>query len=116
MAVRTTGRHAGDTKSRILDAAETLFIECGYEAMSLRQITSRAEVNLAAVNYHFGSKESLIHSMLSRRLDRLNQERVKLLDRFDEMLGARLRRVPDADLRARRVGCDPGALERDLAR
>ena len=90
MAVRTTGRHAGDTKSRILDAAETLFIECGYEAMSLRQITSRAEVNLAAVNYHFGSKESLIHSMLSRRLDRLNQERLKLLDRFDQMLGARL--------------------------
>ncbi|WP_144113609.1 TetR/AcrR family transcriptional regulator [Paraburkholderia sp. BCC1886] len=90
MAVRTTGRHAGDTKSRILDSAETLFIECGYEAMSLRQITSRAEVNLAAVNYHFGSKESLIHSMLSRRLDRLNQERVKLLDRFDAMLGNRL--------------------------
>ncbi|MFM0596587.1 MULTISPECIES: TetR/AcrR family transcriptional regulator [Paraburkholderia] len=90
MAVRTTGRHAGDTKSRILDAAETLFIECGYEAMSLRQITSRAEVNLAAVNYHFGSKESLIHSMLSRRLDKLNQERLKLLDRFDDMLGARL--------------------------
>ena len=90
MAVRTTGRHAGDTKSRILDTAETLFIECGYEAMSLRQITSRAEVNLAAVNYHFGSKEPLIHSMLSRRLDRLNQERLKLLDRFDAMLGARL--------------------------
>ncbi|NIF52324.1 TetR/AcrR family transcriptional regulator [Burkholderia sp. Ax-1724] len=90
MAVRTTGRHAGDTKSRILDAAETLFIECGYEAMSLRQITSRAEVNLAAVNYHFGTKESLIHSMLSRRLDQLNQERLKLLDRFDAMLGARL--------------------------
>lgn len=90
MAVRTTGRHAGDTKSRILEAAETLFIECGYEAMSLRQITSRAEVNLAAVNYHFGSKESLIHAMLSRRLDRFNQERLKLLERFDVMLGARL--------------------------
>jgi len=90
MAGRTTSRYAGDTKSRILDAAETLFIDCGYEAMSLRQITSRAEVNLAAVNYHFGSKESLIHSMLSRRLDRLNEERVKLLDRFDQMLGERL--------------------------
>jgi AcrR family transcriptional regulator len=90
MAVRTTGRQAGDTKSRILDASETLFIECGYQSMSLRQITSRAEVNLAAVNYHFGSKESLIHSMLSRRLDRLNEERLKLLDRFDVMLGARL--------------------------
>ncbi|CAG4891270.1 TetR/AcrR family transcriptional regulator [Paraburkholderia saeva] len=90
MGVRTTGRLAGDTKSRILDAAETLFIECGYEAMSLRQITSRAEVNLAAVNYHFGSKEALIHAMLSRRLDRLNEERLKLLDRFDAMLGSRL--------------------------
>jgi AcrR family transcriptional regulator len=90
MAVRATGRHAGDTKSRILDAAEALFIECGYEAMSLRQITARAEANLVAVNYHFGSKESLIHSMLSRRLDQLNEERLKLLDRFDAMLGERL--------------------------
>ncbi|MBN3757257.1 TetR/AcrR family transcriptional regulator [Paraburkholderia sp. Tr-20389] len=90
MTTRTTGRHAGDTKSRILDAAETLFIECGYEAMSLRQITSKAEVNLAAVNYHFGSKESLMHAMLSRRLDLLNQERLKLLDRFDALLGPRL--------------------------
>jgi AcrR family transcriptional regulator len=90
MTTRTTSRHAGDTKSRILDAAETLFIECGYEAMSLRQITSKAEVNLAAVNYHFGSKESLMHAMLSRRLDLLNQERLKLLDRFDTLLGPRL--------------------------
>ncbi|ALP62742.1 TetR/AcrR family transcriptional regulator [Paraburkholderia caribensis] len=90
MTTRTTSRHAGDTKARILDAAETLFIECGYEAMSLRQITSKAEVNLAAVNYHFGSKEALMHAMLARRLDLLNQERVKLLDRFDAMLGTRL--------------------------
>src|ERR1700754_4150094 len=90
MAVRTTSRHAGDTKSRILDAAEALFIECGYEAMSSRQITSRAEVNLAAGNYHFGSKEALIHAMLSRRLDVLNDERVKLLERFDALLGANL--------------------------
>jgi AcrR family transcriptional regulator len=89
MAVRTTGRLAGDTKSRILDAAETLFVECGYEAMSLRHITSRAEVNLAAVNYHFGSKEALIHAMLSQRLDRLNEERLKLLARFDAMPGSR---------------------------
>ncbi|SIT36521.1 TetR family transcriptional regulator [Paraburkholderia piptadeniae] len=90
MATRTTSRHTGDTKSRILDASETLFIECGYEAMSLRQITSKAEVNLAAVNYHFGSKEALMHAMLSRRLDLLNQERLKLLDRFDALLGPRL--------------------------
>ncbi|WP_207556690.1 TetR/AcrR family transcriptional regulator [Paraburkholderia acidicola] len=90
MVVRTLSRPAGDTKSRILDAAEALFVECGYEAMSLRQITSRAEVNLAAVNYHFGNKEALIHAMLSRRLDRLNEERLKLLERFDALLGSRL--------------------------
>jgi AcrR family transcriptional regulator len=90
MAVRTSSRGSGDTKARILDAAEDIFIECGYEAMSLRQITSRADVNLAAVNYHFGTKEALIHAMLSRRLDRLNVERVKLLERFDAQLGARL--------------------------
>lgn len=90
MAVRISSRGAGDTKARILDAAEDIFIECGYEAMSLRQITSRADVNLAAVNYHFGTKEALIHAMLSRHLDRLNVERVKLLERFDAQLGARL--------------------------
>lgn len=87
MAVRTSNRATGDTKARILDAAENIFIECGFEAMSLRQITSRAAVNLAAVNYHFGSKEALIHAMLSRRLDRLNDERLNLLERFDAQLG-----------------------------
>lgn len=90
MAVRTTSRITGDTKTRILDAAEDIFIDLGFEAMSLRQITSRADVNLAAVNYHFGSKEALIHAMLARRLDRLNEERLALLERFDAQLGARL--------------------------
>ncbi|MGN6669665.1 MAG: TetR/AcrR family transcriptional regulator [Trinickia sp.] len=90
MAVRTSSRNTGDTKARILDAAEDIFIEYGYEAMSLRQITSRADVNLAAVNYHFGSKEALIHAMLARRLDKLNVERLKLLERFDAQLGDRL--------------------------
>jgi AcrR family transcriptional regulator len=90
MASRPVGRLTGDTKIRILDAAEDLFIEFGYEAMSLRHITSRAEVNLAAVNYHFGSKEALIHAMLSRRLDVLNIARLKLLDRFEGLPGARL--------------------------
>jgi AcrR family transcriptional regulator len=90
MTPRPAGRITGDTKARILDAAEDLFIEFGFEAMSLRQITSRAEVNLAAVNYHFGSKEALIHAMLSRRLDQLNVERLKLLARFDALLGPKL--------------------------
>ncbi|RKP46625.1 TetR/AcrR family transcriptional regulator [Pararobbsia silviterrae] len=85
MTLRAAGtRPNGDTKSRILDAAEALFIEQGFEALSLRQITAHAEVNLAAVNYHFGSKETLIHSMLARRLDRLNVDRLALLDHFEQ--------------------------------
>jgi AcrR family transcriptional regulator len=84
MTLRAAGsRPSGDTKGRILDAAEDLFIEHGFEDMSLRQITSHADVNLAAVNYHFGSKEALIHSMLARRLDKLNDERLTLLDQFE---------------------------------
>jgi AcrR family transcriptional regulator len=90
MAVRTSSRAAGDTKTRILDAAEDIFIDSGFEAMSLRQITSRADVNLAAVNYHFGNKEALIHAMLSRRLDRLNEERLALLEHFEEQLASNL--------------------------
>ncbi len=70
---------AGDTKSRILEATELLFIEFGYEAMSLRQIRARAKVNLTAVNYHFGSKEALMQSVLGRRLDPLNTRRQALL-------------------------------------
>ena len=72
------------TQSRILDAAEALFMEHGFEATSLRQITSVASVNLAAVNYHFGSKDDLFEAVLTRRLDPMNQERLALLTRFEQ--------------------------------
>ena len=52
-----------DTVERILDAAEILFAEKGFSETSLRLITSKAQVNLAAVNYHFGSKKSLIQAV-----------------------------------------------------
>jgi AcrR family transcriptional regulator len=71
------------TKERILDAAEALFMEHGFEATSLRAITAAAEVNLAAVNYHFGSKEELFEAVLTRRLDPMNQQRVELLARLE---------------------------------
>ncbi|HZF73281.1 MAG TPA: TetR family transcriptional regulator [Gemmatimonadaceae bacterium] len=67
------------TKDRILDAAESLFMEHGFEATSLRSITASADVNLAAANYHFGSKEELFQAVLTRRLDPMNQERLDLL-------------------------------------
>lgn len=80
----------GDTKTRLLDAAESLFIDAGYEAMSLRHITARADANLAAVNYHFGGKNALIHAMLTRRLDGLNRNRLALLEQFQSSLGSAL--------------------------
>lgn len=73
----------GDTKSRILDAAEELFMEHGFEATSLRLITTAAAVNLAAVNYHFGSKEELFQAVLTRRLDPMNQDRLQLLAAYE---------------------------------
>lgn len=78
-----------DTKSRILDAAESLFTEHGFEATSLRQLTSAAGVNLAAVNYHFGTKEELFQAVLTRRLDPMNQERIALLERYEREAGNR---------------------------
>ncbi|MBS0345983.1 MAG: TetR family transcriptional regulator [Proteobacteria bacterium] len=69
-----------DTRERILDAAERLFMANGYEGTSMRQITGDAGVNLAAVNYHFGSKESLMQEVFRRRLDWLNEERMRILD------------------------------------
>jgi AcrR family transcriptional regulator len=71
------------TKERILDAAENLFMEHGFEATSLRSITAAASVNLAAVNYHFGTKEELFQSVLTRRLDPMNQARLDLLARLE---------------------------------
>jgi AcrR family transcriptional regulator len=76
-------RAAVETKERILDAAETLFMEHGYEATSLRSLTTAADVNLAAVNYHFGTKEELFQAVLTRRLDPMNQRRLELLTRFE---------------------------------
>src|SRR5690349_21071740 len=78
-----------DTKTRILDVAEGLFMEHGFEATSLRQLTSAAGVNLAAVNYHFGSKEELFQSVLTRRLDPMNQERIELLERLERESGGK---------------------------
>ena len=68
-----------DTATRILDAAEALFVEHGFEATSMRMITQRAGVNLAAVNYHFGSKEVLYQGVVSRRLAPYNQECIEEL-------------------------------------
>lgn len=73
------------TRQRILDTAERLFAEQGFHVTTLRQITSEAGVNLAAVNYHHGSKDALILAVFQRRLDDLNSER---LTRLEQALSA----------------------------
>jgi AcrR family transcriptional regulator len=69
-----------DTKVRILDAAEKLFGMNGFEGTSLRDITTAAEVNLAAINYHFQTKDSLIDAIVARRIEPVNKKRFELLE------------------------------------
>ncbi len=67
------------TKDRILGAAEELFAQHGFGGTSLRQVTSRADVNIAAVNYHFGSKENLVTEVFRRRMDEMSAQRLARL-------------------------------------
>ena len=65
-------RGDGDlTRSRILEAAGQLAAECGYANMTSKQVCERAHVNMAAVNYHFGSREGLYAAVLAEAHDRL---------------------------------------------
>ena len=70
---------SGGTKDKILDAAERLFAQNGYAGTSLRMITAAAGANLAAVNYHFRSKETLIKAVYARRIGPVNEKRLAML-------------------------------------
>jgi AcrR family transcriptional regulator len=90
------------TKDRILDAAERLFARDGFEATSLRAITAEAQVNLAAVNYHFQSKEALVQAVIGRRMGPLNAQRLALLDAYEAQasgVALPLEQITDAFLR-----------------
>jgi AcrR family transcriptional regulator len=78
-----------ETRTRILDAAEELFMLHGFEATSMRQLTAKAGANLAAVNYHFGSKDALIEAVFRRRLDLMNATRIAELDRMEREAGGK---------------------------
>jgi len=77
------------TREAILDAAERLFAEKGFEGASMRAITSNAGVNVAAANYHFGSKEALLKATLARRIGPVNEERLRLLEAVEAESGRR---------------------------
>jgi AcrR family transcriptional regulator len=77
-----------ETKDKILDAAERLFGEQGYSETSLRHIIADAGVNLAAIHYHFGSKEDLLLQLVRRRAEPINHARLETLERFEAEAGA----------------------------
>ncbi|MBD1577971.1 TetR/AcrR family transcriptional regulator [Vibrio sp. S11_S32] len=67
------------TKAKIMDVAEALFAEHGFNDTSLRTITTKAGVNLASVNYHFGDKKTLVRAVLNRYLEAFMPELEKSL-------------------------------------
>jgi len=75
------------TRERLLDAAEELFSVNGFAATSVRAITRQAGVHLAAMNYHYGSKDALIQAVFERRVGPLNRERIRLLDDAEATAG-----------------------------
>lgn len=68
------------TKTLILEATERLIAEQGFESVSLREITTAADVNVAAVNYHFGSKEKLFEEIQCRYIGVINAERLRMIE------------------------------------
>lgn len=78
------GMAQSDTVERILDTAEALFADKGFAETSLRLITSKAGVNLAAVNYHFGSKKALIQAVFARFLEPFCQALEQELEQLEK--------------------------------
>ena len=81
---RATRADGEDTRSSILDAADELFSELGFSATSMRAIARLADVNLAAINYHFGSKKGLLTAALHRQTVPINNLRLVLLDDLEK--------------------------------
>ena len=76
-----------ETKDKILDTAERLFADQGYAATSLRQVIAEAEVNLAAVHYHFGTKDELLDAVVLRKAEPVNAARLAWLERVEAEAG-----------------------------
>ena len=84
LKVKTPGRAAEDvdpTRLKLLDTAETLFARHGIDNTSLRAITAAAGANVAAVHYHFGSKDELLREIFIRRMTPLIEERLRRLEK-----------------------------------
>ncbi len=71
------------TRQRLLEAAEELFAQHGFEKVAVRDVTDKAGANVAAVNYHFGSREQLVEKVIERYLTPINEERLARLDALE---------------------------------
>ena len=76
MTVEATQRNAGTTRARILQAAEEEFADHGFDGVSVRQIALRADVPVALINYHFGSKEGLYRAIFEMRAPMIIDQRI----------------------------------------
>jgi AcrR family transcriptional regulator len=110
------------TRDRLLDAAEQLFAERGFEGTSMRAVTQAAGASVSAANYHFGSKQALLHATLQRTIDPINRRRIERLSALErEARGAplALEVILDAFLRpafeARAESADAPARYRQVA-
>src|SRR5690606_17208082 len=88
-------REEASTRARILAAAERLFSHQGLEKATIRGIAAEAGVNIAAVNYHFGSKEALERETFRVLAARVNRDRLDRLERCLEEAGDRPPRLED---------------------
>jgi AcrR family transcriptional regulator len=86
---RSVARRGDTTRLSILNAAERCFGENGFDGVSLRTITEVAGVDLALVNYHFGSKDNLLHEVIARRARIVHEERVRALELARHEAGVR---------------------------
>jgi len=77
------------TKAQVLTAAERLFALHGFQNVSVRDITAEAGVNLASVNYHFGSKDALLFEIFRRRTAELNRDRARMLHEASDRHGGK---------------------------
>ena len=77
------------TKAAVFNAAERLFALHGFQNVSVRDISAEAKVNLASVNYHFGSKDSLLFEIFRKRTAELNRERARMLHEAAAQDGAK---------------------------
>jgi len=101
-AAVTKVEEGADTRQRLLGAAQQLFAEQGFDRVSVRDITDRAGANVAAVNYHFRSREGLVEEVIERYIKPINDERLERLDKLERRFGGRaapLEEILDAFVR-----------------